>query len=84
MHYCDDSLFDETPERLEPDFQNYYNCLMGSNARSVLMALKRIAPLQVVLVATGHGPLLQHHISHWLGQYDAWSQNQVKAETFVA
>lgn len=84
MHYCDDSLFDETPERLEPDFQYYYNCLMGPNARSVLMALKRIAPLQVGLVATGHGPLLQHHISHWLGQYDAWSQNQVKAETFVA
>jgi flavorubredoxin/flavin reductase (DIM6/NTAB) family NADH-FMN oxidoreductase RutF len=84
MHYCDDSLLDETPQRLEPDFQYYYDCLMGPNARSVLMALKRVAPLTIDLVATGHGPLLQHHIAHWVGQYETWSQNQVKTETFVA
>jgi flavorubredoxin/flavin reductase (DIM6/NTAB) family NADH-FMN oxidoreductase RutF len=84
MHYCDDCLLDETPHLLEPDFQTYYDCLMGPNARSVLMALKRIAPLEVNLIATGHGPLLWHHRQHWVEQYRTWSENQTQAETLVA
>lgn len=84
MHYCDDFLCDEMPHVLEADFQLYYDCLMGPNARSVLMALKRIDKFNVDLIATGHGPLLQHQRDHWVGQYRTWSQNQAKAETFVA
>lgn len=84
MHYCDDFLYDEVPHLLEADFQYYYDCLMGPNARSVLMALKRIHKFTVDLVATGHGPLLQHHRADWIERYRDWSQNQTKAETFVA
>lgn len=84
MHYCDDFLFDEMPHLMEADFQYYYDCLMGPNARSVLMALKRIEPLSVDLIATGHGPLLQHHRADWVERYRTWSQNQAQTETFVA
>ena len=84
MHYCDDFLFDEAPHLLEADFQYYYECLMGPNARAVLMALKRIHSFPVDLIATGHGPLLQHHQSDWVERYRTWSQNQAEAETFVA
>ena len=84
MHYCDDFLFDEAPHLLEADFQYYYECLMGPNARAVLMALKRIHSFPVDLIATGHGPLLQHHQVDWVERYRTWSQNQAEAETFVA
>ncbi|EDX87145.1 Flavin reductase like domain protein [Synechococcus sp. PCC 7335] len=84
MHYCDDMLLDESPHLLQEDFQYYYDCLMGPNARSVLMALKRIAKFPVDLIATGHGPLLKHHREAWVEQYRSWSENQAKAETFVA
>jgi flavorubredoxin/flavin reductase (DIM6/NTAB) family NADH-FMN oxidoreductase RutF len=84
MHYCDDALYDELPSLLESDFQYYYDCLMGPNARSVLGALKRIEPLPIHLVATGHGPLLQHHRQDWLERYRLWSETQAKAEPFVA
>jgi flavorubredoxin/flavin reductase (DIM6/NTAB) family NADH-FMN oxidoreductase RutF len=84
MHYCDDHTYDENLAIIEEDFQYYYNCLMGPNARSVLAALKRIEKLEISTVATGHGPLLQHHISEWLGRYQNWSLEQTKAETFVA
>lgn len=84
MHYCDDFLFDEVPHLLETDFHYYYDCLMGPNARSVLMALKRIDKFAVELIATGHGPLLQHHRDDWVGRYRTWSQNQTQSETFVA
>lgn len=84
MHYCDDVLFDEVPQPLEADFQTYYDCLMGPNARSVLMALKRMAPFEVDLIATGHGPLLRHHKTQWVERYRTWSQIQTESERFVA
>ncbi|MBL1173806.1 diflavin flavoprotein [Pantanalinema sp. GBBB05] len=82
MHYCDDDTFDEKLELLEADFQTYYDCLMGPNARSVLSALKRMGDLgEIRLIATGHGPLLQHHVTELVGRYREWSQAQAKAET---
>ncbi|MGI0486340.1 diflavin flavoprotein [Pantanalinema rosaneae CENA516] len=84
MHYCDDDTFDEKLELLEADFQTYYDCLMGPNARSVLSALKRMGDLgEIRLIATGHGPLLQHHVPELVGRYREWSQAQAKAETLV-
>ena len=84
MHYCDDALYDEVPQLLEPDFQYYYDCLMKPNARSVLGALKRMAAFAIDLVATGHGPLLQQHKEDWIGRYRTWSETQSKAAPFVA
>lgn len=84
MHYCDDAVYDELPRLLETDFQYYYDCLMGPNARSVLGALKRIDPLHINLVATGHGPLLRQHKQMWLERYRTWSETQAQAEPFVA
>ncbi|WP_017301021.1 diflavin flavoprotein [Nodosilinea nodulosa] len=84
LHYCDDSLYDEMPTLLEADFQLYYDCLMGPNARSVLAALKRIEPFAIGQIATGHGPLLRHHIADWTGRYRTWSEAQAQAEPFVA
>lgn len=84
LHYCDDTLYDENPALLEADFQLYYDCLMGPNARSVLAALKRIEPFPIGQIATGHGPLLGHHIADWMGRYRTWSEAQAQVEPFVA
>ncbi|MCJ8279573.1 MAG: diflavin flavoprotein, partial [Rivularia sp. ALOHA_DT_140] len=84
MHYCDDRTYDENFSTIEGDFKYYYDCLMGPNARSVLSALKRIQKLEIETVATGHGPLLKHSISEWIGRYQDWSSEKTKKETLVA
>lgn len=85
MHYCDDQTYDEDLALLDADYKTYYDCLMGPNARSVLAALKRMADLpEIKTIATGHGPLLQHHIPELVGRYRTWSQEQAKAATTVA
>ena len=84
MHYCNDHTFDEDPELLEADFKYYYDCLMGPNARSVLAAIKRMAKLDIGMIATGHGPLLHHHHHDWVNRYREWSQAQAKTDTLVA
>ncbi|MDF5731347.1 MAG: FprA family A-type flavoprotein, partial [Rhizonema sp. PD38] len=48
MHYCDDHTFDEDLDLIEEDYQYYYDCLMGPNARSVLSALKRMNELPAI------------------------------------
>jgi len=85
MHYCDDFAWDEHPHLLQADFKLYYDCLMGPNARSVLSALKRMESLPpIAAIATGHGPLLRHHLSDWVEHYRTWSLEQAKAERMVA
>jgi len=85
MHYCDDQTYDEELALLDADYKTYYDCLMGPNARSVLAALKRMGDLPpITTIATGHGPLLHHHIPELVGRYRTWSQEQAKAATTVA
>ncbi|GAB4471312.1 MAG: diflavin flavoprotein [Elainellaceae cyanobacterium] len=85
MHFCDERTYDEDLAPLEADYKLYYDCLMGPNARSVLAALKRIGELpEIQTIATGHGPLLRHHVPQMMGLYRDWSQAQAKAATTVA
>jgi flavorubredoxin/flavin reductase (DIM6/NTAB) family NADH-FMN oxidoreductase RutF len=85
LHFCDDQLYDENLDLINADYQLYYDCLMGPNARSVLAALKRMGDLPpYTTIATGHGPLLHHHIEELVGRYRQWSQEQAKATTMVA
>ena len=84
LHYCDEPTFDEDLELIEADFEYYYDCLMKPNARSVLAAIKRMEKLELKTIATGHGPLLQHHRAELVDRYQQWSQAQTKTETLVA
>lgn len=85
MHFCDERTYDEDLAPLAADYRLYYDCLMGPNARSVLAALKRVGELpEIRTIATGHGPLLRHHVSEMMGFYRDWSQAQAKAATTVA
>jgi flavorubredoxin/flavin reductase (DIM6/NTAB) family NADH-FMN oxidoreductase RutF len=85
LHYCTDDAFDSDLNAIAPDFRFYYECLMAPNARSVLSAMKRMDELpSVKTIATGHGPLLQHHVQILTQNYRDWSQAKAKAETTVA
>ncbi len=85
MHYCSAATFDEDLAAIEGDYQFYYECLMAPNARSVLSALKRMGELPAVTtIATGHGPLLRHHVPELTDRYRRWSQAKMKAETVAA
>jgi flavorubredoxin/flavin reductase (DIM6/NTAB) family NADH-FMN oxidoreductase RutF len=85
LHYCSDDVFDADPGAIAPDFRFYYDCLMGPNARSVLQAMKRMDALpEITTVAVGHGPLLRHHLSLWLGDYRNWSEGRSSGETYAA
>ncbi|MEB3213897.1 MAG: diflavin flavoprotein, partial [Leptolyngbyaceae bacterium] len=85
MHFCNEDTYDVDLKTIEPDFRFYYECLMAPNARSVLSAMKRMEKLgPIEQIATGHGPLLKHHVMELTGRYQSWSQEKAKAETTAA
>ncbi len=85
LHYCSEDVFDSDPGAIAPDFRFYYDCLMGPNARSVLQALKRMDGLpEINTIAVGHGPLLRHHLSHWINDYREWSGQRNKGDSYAA
>jgi flavorubredoxin/flavin reductase (DIM6/NTAB) family NADH-FMN oxidoreductase RutF len=86
LHFCDQRTYDEDLSVIEDDFQYYYDCLMGPNARSVLSALKRIDPLlpSLTTIGTGHGPLLHHNLHELVERYRRWSQDKSAGQTGVA
>ncbi|MFN9628844.1 MAG: diflavin flavoprotein [Cyanobacteriota bacterium] len=85
LHYCSDELYDSDPGAIAPDFRFYYDCLMGPNARSVLQALKRMESLPpITTIAVGHGPLLNHHLPLWIGDYREWSSQRSAEGPYVA
>ncbi|NEP16059.1 MAG: MBL fold metallo-hydrolase [Leptolyngbya sp. SIO4C1] len=84
-HFCKEDTFDEDLEALSPDFRFYYECLMAPNARSVLSAMKRMDKLEGInTIATGHGPLIHHHLEELTGRYRRWSNEKSESETLVA
>ena len=84
-HFCTEDTFDRDLETLSPDFRFYYECLMAPNARSVLSAMKRMDKLPgLQTIATGHGPLIRHHLEELTGRYRQWSQAKAKAEKTAA
>jgi flavorubredoxin/flavin reductase (DIM6/NTAB) family NADH-FMN oxidoreductase RutF len=86
LHFCDQRTYDEDLSAIEDDFQYYYDCLMGPNARSVLAALKRIDPLlpNLKVIATGHGPLLHHNLHELVERYRRWSEDKSGGDAAVA
>ncbi len=85
LHYCSDDVYDADLSAISPDFRFYYECLMAPNARSVLSAMKRMDKLpEITTIATGHGPLLRHHVTELTERYRRWSQEKSQAENMVA
>jgi flavin reductase (DIM6/NTAB) family NADH-FMN oxidoreductase RutF len=39
---------------------------------------------EINTIAVGHGPLLRHHLSHWINDYREWSGQRNKGESYAA
>lgn len=83
-HYCSEEPFDEDLQELLPHFRFYYDCLMKPNAKSVTTALRKVKDIPFNTIATGHGPILRHHMPEWVGHYGSWSKDMGKATASVA
>lgn len=61
-HYCDSRMFDDMVENYDDAFKYYFDVILKPYSKFMLKAIDKIKPLDISVVAPGHGPILR---SNW-------------------
>ncbi|NEQ99894.1 MAG: FprA family A-type flavoprotein, partial [Cyanothece sp. SIO2G6] len=93
MHVCGDEILDEQWQDLDGGVPNgmasrqrryYFDCLHAPQVRQVDLALQKLDRVTSRIIAPGHGPLVQYHVSQVRRDYRQWCQAQAKQRFRVA
>lgn len=80
-HYCPTT---DINEKFSEDYFNemkyYFDVIMGPFKKFVLMALDRIKPLKLNIIAPSHGPVHIQDIEKYLRLYSEWAQYELPEE----
>jgi len=58
-HYCNEEMFDDLTGDYSKDFRYYFDVIMKPYSKFMLKAIEKIRPLDISMIATGHGPVLR-------------------------
>jgi len=58
-HYCHEKMFDDLTGDYYEDFKYYFDVILKPYSRFMLKAIDKIRPLDISMIATGHGPILR-------------------------
>ena len=75
-HYCLPEIL-STEIKNEADYQSalkyYFDCIIGPFKPFMLKALERVRELDISMICTGHGPVIDDKIDFILNTYEEWS-----------
>ncbi len=60
-HYCHEEMFDDLTGDYHADFKYYFDVILKPYSKFMLKAIEKIRPLDISMIATGHGPILRKH-----------------------
>ncbi len=60
-------------DKWDNEARRYYTNIVGKYGPQVQAALKKVAKLDVDIIAPLHGPVLTSNLDHYIGLYDKWS-----------
>lgn len=58
-HYCHGDMFDDLVEDFSEDFRYYFDVILKPYSRFMIKAIEKIRPLDISMIAPGHGPILR-------------------------
>jgi flavorubredoxin len=58
-HYCHEDLFDDLVGDYHTDFRYYFDVILKPYSKFMVKAIEKIRPLDISMIATGHGPVLR-------------------------
>ena len=61
-HYCTEEMFDDLVGDYQESFKYYFDVILKPYSKFMLKAIEKIRPLDISMIATGHGPILR---SNW-------------------
>ena len=61
-HHCHEDMFDDLTGDYSEDFRYYFDVILKPYSKFMVKAIEKIRPLDISMIATGHGPILR---SRW-------------------
>ena len=58
-HYCNAEMFDDLTADYYADFKYYFDVILKPYSKFMVKAIDKIRPLDISMIATGHGPILR-------------------------
>ncbi len=58
-HYCDERMYDDLVGDFSDAFEYYFKVILRPFSKFMLKAIEKIKPLDIKLIAPGHGPILR-------------------------
>lgn len=58
-HYCTTGMFDDVVDNYDESFKYYFDVILKPYSKFMLKAISKIRPLDIAVIATGHGPILR-------------------------
>jgi len=58
-HYCSEEMFDDLAGDFSDDFRYYFDVILKPYSKFMIRAIEKIRPLDISMIATGHGPILR-------------------------
>lgn len=75
-HYCEEQVLMSKVKNMD-DYRKalkyYYDMILGPFPDFMLKAMDKIAPLEIDMIGTGHGPVLDTYINEIMDSYKTWS-----------
>nr|WP_245758794.1 FprA family A-type flavoprotein [Tropicimonas isoalkanivorans] len=68
-HFCDERLFNDQVGDFRFSFEYYFDHIMRPFKGYVVEALDLIEPLEIEMIAPGHGPILRAHPREYIAHY---------------
>ncbi len=58
-HFCTEEMFDDLVDNYDDSFKYYFDVILKPYSKFMLKAIEKIRPLDIGVIATGHGPILR-------------------------
>lgn len=61
-HYCHEAMYDDLVGNYDEAFKYYFDVILKPYNKFLLKAIEKIRPLDIQIIAPGHGPILRTHL----------------------
>ena len=80
-HYCSEEVFDDLAGDFEKDFRYYFDVILKPYSKFMIKAIEKIRPLEISMIATGHGPVLRKNWKRIVDTTEQLARDYLKLTT---
>jgi len=78
-HYCSNEMFDDlVKDDYHDAFKYYFDVILKPFSKFMLKAIEKIRPLQIDVIATGHGPILRKNHTQIVDLSEQYAKEYIK------